>query len=130
MQNLKGATDNYIVDLYNLDSRDNEVKLGKGESVIEIKFDQSYEIGGVLVYNSAYYDSYIPEIEYIDFGNGNIVYYPQFCSDFYVNDETEFIYPLSCFNIEFLNTVEADSVKIGFNLPDGGSINEIVILGK
>lgn len=129
-QNASSATDSYIVDLYNLDSRDNEVKLGKGESFIEIDLGGSYEIGGVLIYNSAYYDSYVPEIEYIDFGNGNIVYYPQFCSDFYVNDETEFIYPLSCFNIEFLNTFEADSVKIVFNLSDGGSINEIVILGK
>lgn len=130
VQNVKGATDNYIVDLYNLDSRDNEVKLGKGESIIEIKFDQSYEIGGVLVYNSAYYDSYIPEIKYIDFGNGNIVYYPQFCSDFYVNDEFEFINPLSTINVEFLKSFESESVKICFDLPEGGSINEIVILGK
>lgn len=130
VQNAEGATDNYIVDLYNLDSRDNEVKLGEGESVIEITFDRSYEIGGVLIYNSAYYDSFIPEVKYIDFGDGNIVYYPQFCSDFYVNDGKEFINPLSTINVEFLETFESDSVKICFDLPEGGSINEIVVLGK
>ena len=70
------------------------------------------------------------EIKYIDFGDGNIVYYPQFCADFYVNDETEFINPLSTINIEFLKTFNSSSVKICFDLPDGGSINEIVVLGK
>lgn len=130
VQNVERVNDNYIVDCYNLDSRENEVILLEGESFIEIKLDRTYEIKGILIYNSAYYDSYIVEIEYIDFGNGNIVYYPQFCEDFYVNDDAEFIYPGSCFNLEFLNTFEADSVKIGFNLPDGGSINEIVIIGK
>ncbi len=130
VQGIEKINDNYIVDCYNLDSKSNEVALGKGESVIEIAFDDIYEIKGILIYNSAYYEDYISEIEYIDFGNGNVVYYPQFCESFYVNDETEFIYPESCFNLEFLKTFEAESVKIGFNLPDGGNINEIVILGN
>lgn len=130
VQGIDNVNDNYIVDCYNLDSKSNEVALGKGESVIEIAFDDIYEIKGILIYNSAYYDDYITEIEYIDFGNGNVIYYPQFCEDFYVNDETKFIYPESCFNLEILKTFEAESVKIGFNLPNGGSINEIVILGK
>ncbi len=130
VENVQNINDNYIVDCYNLDSRGNEVLLGKGESYIEIEFDDIYDIKGIIIYNSAYYDSYILEIEYIDFGNGNIIYYPQFCEDFYVNDETEFIRPLSCFNLEMLKTFKADSVKIGFNLPNGGAINEIVILGQ
>ena len=130
VQGVENANDNYIVDCYNLDSKDREVRLSAGESSIEIRFDKSYEILGVLVYNSAYYEDYIIEIEYIDFGDGNLVYYPQFCEDFYVQQDTEFIYPLSCFNIEFIKSFSADSVKIGFNLPEGGSINEIVILGK
>ena len=128
--NADKINDNYIVDCYNLDSRDKEVILGKGESFIELKLDKSYEIKGIILYNSAYFDSYIIEIEYIDFGNGNIIYYPQFCEDFYVNSDTEFVYPLSSFNLEMLKSFEADSVKIGFNLPNGGSINEIVVLGK
>lgn len=130
VENAEKSNDNYIVDCYNLDNKNNEVALGEGKSYIEIKLDDSYEIIAILIYNSAYYNSYIAEIEYIDFGNGNIVYYPQFCEDFYVNDETEFIYPGSCFNIEFLKNFKAESVRIGFNLPNGGSINEIVVLGK
>ena len=130
IQNIKNINDKYIVDCYNLDSKDNEVLLGAGESYIEIEFDDFYEIKGIIVYNSAYYDSYIVEIEYIDFGDGNIIYYPQFCEDFYVDDEKEFIRPLSCFNLEILKTFKAEKVKIGFNLPNGGAINEIIILGQ
>ena len=130
VENAQNVNDNYIVDCYNLDSRNNEVLLGKGESYIEIEFDDIYDIKGIIVYNSAYYDSYILEIEYIDFGNGNIIYYPQFCEDFYVNNETEFVRPLSSINLEILKTFKAEKVKIGFNLPNGGSINEIVILGQ
>ena len=128
--NIDKVNDNYIVDCYNLDSKENEVILGSGESYIEIKFDKEYEIMGIIVYNSAYFDSYILEIEYIDFGNGNIIYYPQFCEDFYVNADKEFIYPLSCFNLEIIKTFGATGATVKFNLPEGGSINEIVILGK
>lgn len=130
VQNPEKAIDNYVINCYNLDDKNNEVMLGEGESTIELTFDQTYEIKGILVYNSSYYEDYIIEIDYIDFGNGNVIRYPQFCEDFYVNDETEFIRPLSTINLEILNTFEADSVKIGFNLPEGGSINEIVILGR
>ena len=130
INNPDKANDGYIVDCYNLESPDSELVLPSGKSEIEISFGGEYEIGGIMVYNSAFYDSYIIEIEYIDFGNGNILYYPQFCEDFYVSDEKEFIKPLSCFNVEFITSFTAESVKIGFNLPEGGSINEIVVLGR
>ena len=130
IENPEKAIDGYVVDCYNLESRESELVLPSGKSEIEIRFDGEYEIGGIMVYNSAFYDSYIIEIEYIDFGNGNILYYPQFCEDFYVDDDKEFINPLSCFNVEFITSVVAESVKIGFDVPDGGSINEIVVLGK
>ena len=130
VQSVQNVNDNYIVDCYNLDSKENEVTLGSGKSYIEISFDQTYEIYGILVYNSAYYDDYILEVEYIDFGNGNVIYYPQFCEDFYVDSENEFIRPGSGINVEILKTFDAQSVKIGFDLPEGGAINEIVILGK
>ena len=130
INNPEKANDGYIVDCYNLESPECELVLPSGKSEIEISFGGEYEIGGIMVYNSAFYDSYIIEIEYIDFGNGNILYYPQFCEDFYVSDEKEFIKPLSCFNVEFITSFTAESVKIGFNLPEGGSINEIVVLGR
>ena len=130
VQNVENVNDHYIVDCYNLESQSREVTLGEGQSQIQLQFDQAYEITGIVVYNSAYYGSYIIEIEYLDFGNGNIIYYPQFCEDFYVREELEFICPGSCFTLEILNPFRAESVTIGFSLPEGGSINEIVILGK
>jgi len=129
--NENAVNDNYIVDCYNLDNEENkEVILGKGKSYIELEFDNEYEIGGIAIYNSAYYEKYIYEIEYIDFGNGNILYYPQFSVDGYVNDKKEFIYPCSAFTLEFKNTIFAEKVTLCFDLPNGGSINEIKVLGQ
>ena len=130
VKNPENANDNYIVNSYNLESKNDEVTLCAGQSYIEIKFDKVYEITGILVYNSAYYDEYVAEIEYIDFGDGNIIYYPQFCEDLYVNSDTEFVFPNSAFNIEIISPFSADSVKIGFTLPESRNIYEIVILGK
>ena len=130
VQNVQKVNDNYMINWYNLESASDEVLLGVGESTIEITFDKLYEIKGILVFNSSYYENYIVEIEYIDFGNGNIIYYPQFCEDFYVDDTKEFIYPASTFALEILNSFQAQKVTVKFNLPNGGSINEIVILGK
>ena len=48
--NAENILDNYIVDCYNLDKKENEVILGEGKSYIEITFDASYEIGGIIVY--------------------------------------------------------------------------------
>jgi len=128
--NVNAINDNYIVDAYNLDSKDKEVILNEGVSTIEINFDKEYSIYGIAVFNSAYYENLVIEIEYLDFGNGNIIYYPQYCLDFYVDDDLSFIYPVSAINVEILNPFKASSVKIGFVLPEGGSINEVVILGK
>ena len=47
-----------------------------------------------------------------------------------MDEENEFIRPLSCFNLEMIKNFKSNKVKIGFNLTDGGAINEIVILGK
>ena len=130
VQNVEKVVDNYVVDCYNLDAKENEVILGEGKSEIEITFDSTYDIKGIVVYNSAYFDEYIVEIEYLDFGNGNIIYYPQFCEDFYVNADEDFVRPCSTIVLEILKSFEADHVKIGFDLPEGGSINEVVILGQ
>ena len=95
-----------------------------------MKFDRTYEIGGIAVYNSAFYEKLLAEIVYIDFGNGNAVHYPQFSYDMYVNDAKEFIFPTSAFTIEFLNTFEADHVVICVKSDVSVSLNEIVVLGK
>ncbi len=129
--NAGAINDNYIVDCYNLnDEAAKEVSLGTGYSYIELKFDKEYEIGGIAIYNSAYYDKVLGEIEYIDFGNGNAILYPQFCYDRYVNDETEFVFPNSAFTVEIVNTFRADHVVICVKTEQAAALNEIVILGR
>ena len=131
VSNIGAINDNYIVDCYNLNGEAaKEVALGNGYSFIELKFDREYEIGGIAVYNSAFYDKAISEIEYIDFGNGNAILYPQFCHDRYVNDDTQFIFPNSAFTIEINNTFKADHVVICVKTEHAAAINEIVILGR
>ncbi|MBO5714855.1 MAG: family 43 glycosylhydrolase [Clostridia bacterium] len=129
--NANAINDNYIVDCYNLPGEaEKEVSLGTGYSFIELKFDRAYEIGGVAVYNSAYYEKLLSEIVYIDFGNGNVVQYAQFAHDQYVNDAKGFIFPSSAFTVEFLNTFEADHVVICVKSDAAVALNEIVVLGK
>ena len=129
--NDKAINDNYIVDCYNLQGEEGkEVSLGTGYSFIELKFDRTYEIGGIAIYNSALFEKLLSEIVYIDFGNGNAVQYPQFAYEQYVNEEKEFIFPNSAFTIEFLNTFEADHVVICVNSAAAVALNEIIVLGK
>ena len=123
------VNDNYIVDNYNLEDGSKEVVLGKGKSYIELEFDKEYTIGGIAIYNSAYYDEAVYEIEYIDFMNGNALYYPEFCKEAYVNDEKNFIFPVSAFTMEFPETFKSSKVVICFNTENGGRINEIKVLG-
>ncbi len=125
------ANDNYIVDCYNLKGEEEkEVVLGSGYSFIELVFDKEYEIVGFAIYNSAYYDKALAEIEYVDFGNGNAVKYPQFCWDMYVNDDKSFIYPNSAITVEFVNSFKAKKVIVCVKTEDVACLNEIVILGK
>ena len=77
-----------------------------------------------------YMPSHIYEIEYIDFLNGNALYYPQFSKEAYVNESKEFIFPNSAFTIEFPNTFNAKNVVVCFNTQTGGRVNEIKVLGK
>ena len=129
--NAKAINDNYIVDCYNLKGEEQkEVSMGNGYSYIELIFDDVYEIGGIAIYNSAYYNKFVSEIEYIDFGNGNTVLYPQFCAEQYVNEETEFVFPSSAITIEFMKNFEADRVVICVKTEAAAALNEIVILGK
>ena len=129
--NPNAINDNYIVDCYNLATeKGKEVDLGNGYSFIELKFDREYEIGGIAIYNSAYYEKALTELEYIDFGNGNAVKYPQFAYDKYMNADTEFIFPCSAFTIEFVNTFRADHVVVCVNTQAAASLNEIVVLGR
>lgn len=129
--NDKAINDNYIVDCYNLTGEaEKEVSFGTGYSFIELRFDREYEIGGIAIYNSAFYEKLLTEIEYIDFGNGNVIQYAQFCADQYLNEDREFVFPGSAFTIEFLNTFYADHVVICVKTENAASLNEIVVLAN
>lgn len=129
--NDKAINDNYIVDCYNLTGEsEKEVSLGTGYAFIELQFDQTYDVGGIAIYNSAYYDKMLTEIEYIDFGNGNVVQYSQFCTDQYTNANLEFVHPNSAFTIEFPATISADHVVICVKAQQAAALNEIVVLAN
>ena len=129
VENEKAINDNYIVDCYNLTGeKEKEVSLGKEYSFIELEFDQEYTIAGIAIYNSAFYESMVTEINYIDFGDGNAVLYPAFASG-YINEDESFVYPGGAITIEFYKLIKSNKVTICFNLPEGASINEIVVLG-
>ena len=131
IENGDAINDNYIVDNYNLSQEDGkEVVLGKGYSWVELTFDKEYEIGGLAIYNSAYYDKAVYEINYVDFQDGNSFDEIEFASDMFINDETEFIFPNSAFTFEILKTIKTNKIVVCFNLPNGGQINEIKVLAK
>ena len=72
----------------------------------------------------------VEEAHYIDLGNGNALIYPQFCLETYTNEELEFVHPSSAITVEFVKSIKTNRIIIAFNLPEGGSINDIKILGK
>ena len=124
------VNDNYIVDCYNLEAKNKEVILGRGKSYIELEFDKEYTIGGIAIYNSAFYDEAVIEVDSIDFTNDNVVYYAGFSTDAYMDEDKEFIYPGSAITVEFPKTFKSSKVIICFNTANGAQINEIKVLGK
>ena len=128
--NEKAINDNYNVDCYNLIQEEGkEVVLGKDYSYIELTFDKEYEIGGIAIYNSAFYDKAVLDIKYIDFMNGNAIEYPEFCYN-YFNYEYEFIHPNSAFTFEFKKEIKSNKVVVCIDADEEVHLNEIVVLGK
>lgn len=131
-QNVEYAervNDNYIVEHYNLVQNANkEVVLKEGKSYIELVFDKEYYIGAIMIYNSAFYDKALSEIDYINFFNDNAVFNVGFMLC-YINEEKEFIYPTSSFVVEFDEDIKATKVLIALDTP-GAQINEIKVLGR
>ncbi|MFA6860833.1 MAG: family 43 glycosylhydrolase [Bacilli bacterium] len=127
--NPENINDNYIVEHYNLKQEaDKEVTLNKGTSYIELQFDKEYSVGGLSIYNSAFYDKYQSDISFINFFNGNAIMDTAFPTR-YLNDEKSFIYPDSAFTYDF-DDIKATKVIIGFNNPDAAkAINEIAVFG-
>lgn len=121
--------DNYIVEHYHLpQEQDREVIINPGKSYIELVFDKEYYIGGISIYNSAYYDKALSQIEFINFFNGNAIIDAQF-SVSYLNDVQEFIFPGSAFTFDFAE-FKASRVVIGIDTGYEAQFNEIKVFGR
>lgn len=122
--------DNYVVEHYQLKGEDaKEAKINKGTSYIQLTFDKEYSIGGLLIYNSAFYKDMTPEIEYINFKNGNAIFNCSYPIEV-INDEMEFIYPSSAFAFDFPEEISTDQIIICIKTSDAVRLNEIYVMGR
>lgn len=122
--------DNYVVEHYQLKGEDaKEAKINKGTSYIQLTFDKEYSIGGLLIYNSAFYKDMTPEIEYINFKNGNAIFNCSYPVEV-INDEMEFIYPSSAFAFDFPEEISTDQIIICIKTSDAVRLNEIYVMGR
>ena len=129
VENSSGINDNHMVKYYNLESPEQEIILKGDKAIIELTFDKKYEIGGIAIYNSAYYEKVLYNIDYIDFGKGNIIKDVEFPFN-YVNYRKEFVYPVSAFTYELVKEIKTNKVTLAFDVEDTANINEVVVLGK
>ncbi len=128
VNNVERAVDNRIVEHYHLTNQEeNEVQLNAGNSYIELIFDKEYHVGGISIYNSAYYDTILSQIDFINFFDGNAIIDVSFQED-YINNEYEFVFPTSAFVYDFAD-ITASKVVIGFKTNQTTFINEIRVFG-
>ena len=72
------------------------------------QFDKEYEIGGIAIYNSAYYDQVIYDVAYVDYGNGNAHTDLTFLEEKFVNHSTEFVFPNSAFTVDYKTSIKTN----------------------
>ena len=129
IDNGEALIDNYVVEHYQLKGEDaKESTLKAGKSYIKLTFDKEYSIGGLLVYNSAFYSKMTSSIDFINFKNGNAMfncYYPEEV----VNAEMEFIYPSSAFAYDFPEDIKASEMIICISSTEEVRLNEIYVMG-
>ena len=128
--NANRLVDDFVVEHYNLPQEQNkEATLPAGKSYIEFVFSNNYLIGGIAIYNSAFYNKAMhDDISFINMMNGNAIINGSFNSMDYVNDDKEFIFPGSAYTFDFAE-VETNRIVIEFDVEHEVNLNEIVILG-
>ena len=130
ISNSGALIDNYVVEHYQLHGEESkEAVLDNGKSYIKLTFDKEYSIGGLLVYNSAFYDKLTPCIEFINFKNGNAIFDSVFPEEV-VNDEMSFVFPSSAFAYDFPEEIKAKEMIICVNSSDVVNLNEIYVMGR
>ena len=128
--NEKAVNDRYVVDCYNLPQEEGkEVTLGTGYSFIELKFDQEYDIGGLMINNSADYMKVVYDLNYVQFSNGDAFKgcsFPNGC----INYDNEFVFPCGAFTFQFNQDIKASSIIVSFECSEPLAINEIQVLAR
>ena len=129
IDNGKALIDNYVVEHYQLKGEDaKESTLKAGKSYIKLTFDKEYSIGGLLVYNSAFYHKMTQSIEFINFKNGNAMFNLSFPEEV-VNAEMEFIFPSSAFAYNFPEDIKASEMIVCVSSTEEVRLNEIYVMG-
>ncbi len=130
VKNAQRINDNFITEHYNLpQEQDREVEItSDGKAYIELEFDKEYEIGGIQIVNSVYYEKHVELLEFINFFNGNAILDGNINFD-QVNDEKEFIFPATGFTYDF-EGFRAKKVVVCFDYEEDFNLNEIIVLGK
>ena len=127
---VERINDNYIVEHYNLvQNQDKEVVIKEGKAYIELIFDKEYYISAISIYNSAFYDKALMEIDYINFFNDNAIFNVGYISA-YINEEKSFIFPTSAFTVELDKEIKATKVLIAIDTTTGAQLNEIKVFGR
>lgn len=122
--------DNKICEHYQLSQEVNqECVFPAGTSVIELTFPKKMQIGGISIYNSSQFKKYVQTIDYIDFGDNQVILNGSF-PRYYVETGTIFVYPGSAFTYDWASPFLADKVRIGLSPTRQSALNEIMILGK
>ena len=130
IENSERLFDNYVVEHYHLAQEQNrEATINAGKSYVELVFDvDRVTVGGILIYNSAFYDKAVLEpVSFVNLQNGNACISGEF-NEKYINFDQEFIYPGSAFTFDFAD-VKTDRIVIEFDLENAGQLNEIIVLG-
>ena len=130
VDNGEALIDNYVVEHYQLKGEDTkEATLKPGTSYIKLTFDKEYDVGGLLIYNSAFYNKMTQNIEFINFQNGNAIFDCYFPEEV-VNEEMEFVYPSSAFVFDILEDIKASKMIICAKTNEEVRLNEIYVMGR
>lgn len=130
IENSGVLLDNYVVEHYQLNGEENkESTIKPGTSYIKLTFDKEYSIGGLLIYNSAFYSKMTGSIEYINFKNGNAIFNCSYPLEV-INGEMEFIYPSSAFAFDFIEDINASEMIICITTDVEVRLNEIYVMGR
>lgn len=106
-----------------------EAQFKAGTRTITLTFAQPVTVKAVNVYNSYDYAKRTTVIAKMDFGKAGAINNLLF-NENYINDDKDFVYPHSAYNIELTNEVVTDTITITIECDRDFAVSEIEVLGK